>query len=59
MTKITLRDFLSNKELIGFVPGKSGGQPMRRASSAKITEPLDPAEFTTCALRNPKSDKPA
>jgi hypothetical protein len=51
------RDFLCDTDLIGFVPAKSGSQGARRASSAKITEPDDPAKVAASALARAKSDK--
>ena len=45
------RDFLCDTDLIGFIPAKLGGQGARRASSAKVTEPDDPAKVAAGAAR--------
>jgi hypothetical protein len=54
MLKTMPRDFLCDKELIGFIRAKLGERMVRRATSAKETEPADPLEI---AVTSTKSDK--
>ena len=58
MTKMP-RDFLSDKNLIGFVRVRPGDQVAIRASSAKVTqiEPTDPARAPAAVAKPAKSDK--
>jgi hypothetical protein len=56
MTKMP-RDFLSDKDLIGFVRVRRGDQVAERASSAKVTEPPDPAREPSAAAKPAKPDK--
>ena len=56
MTKLP-RDFLSDKDLIGFVRVRPGDQVATRASSAKVTEPPDPAREPVVAAKPAKPGK--
>ena len=53
------RDFLSDKNLIGFVRVRPGDQVAMRASSAKVTDPetVDPARGPAAVAKPAKSDK--
>jgi hypothetical protein len=48
------KDLLFNQDLIGFTL-RDGGQVVRRASSAKVTEPSDPAKGNAPAKAPEKS----
>ena len=54
MTGKKPNDLLSNQDFIGFTL-RNGGQAVRRASSAKITEPVDPAKGNAPAKAPEKS----
>ena len=54
MTGKKPKDLLSNQDLIGFTLGGEG-QAVRRASSAKVTEPVDPAKGNAPAKAPEKS----
>ena len=57
MHKPLPRDVLSDTDLIGFVRTRPSDQIARRASSAKVTEPDDPAKLAADALMRAKSGK--